>query len=82
MMLPSIHINGTSRDALAESYFEALTSIEYAMDAIKYAAPHGRDYYPQGPDAMSQAGDEHILRMKSLEKIAAELRALAEHCSE
>lgn len=82
MRLPTIHINGTSRDALIESYVEALTAIEYAIDAIKYAAPHGRDYYPQGPDAMDQAGDEHILRLKALEKIAAELRALAEHCSE
>jgi hypothetical protein len=73
-------MNGTSREQLLEGYMNALAAIEYALEAIKYAAPNGRDYYPQGPDAMAQAGDQHILRLKSLEKIAAELRTLAEHC--
>lgn len=82
MRLPTIHMNGTSRDQLIEGYIDAITAIEYAIDAVKYAAPNGRDYYPQGPDAMAQAGDEHLLRLKALDKIAAELRALAEHCSE
>jgi hypothetical protein len=80
MMLPTIHLNGTSREQLFEGYMDALAAIEYALEAVKYAAPNGRDYYPQGPDAMAQAGDEHILRMKALDKIAAELRTIAEHC--
>ena len=81
MMLPSIHMNGTSRENLLEGYCDAITAIDYAMDAIRQAGPNGRDYYPQGPNAMAQAGDEHLIRLQKLTKIREELNTLAEHCS-
>lgn len=82
MILPSIHINGTSRSTLLESYMDAITAIDYAMEAIKYAAPHNRDYYPQGRESWNQAITEHRARFDALERIAAELRTLAEHCDQ
>jgi len=80
MMLPIIHSNGTSREALIEAYVEALTAIDYALDAIKYTVPNDRDYYPRGPDATHAAWREHTERVRRLHEIRDELYALSEHC--
>lgn len=80
MMLPVIHANGTSREDLIEAYVEALTAIDYTLDAIKYTVPNDRDYYPRGPDAARTAWREHIERVKRLQEIKNELHILAEYC--
>lgn len=82
IMLPSLHINGTGRAILLDAYMDAITAINYAMVAIAYTAPHNRDYYMKGREAWDQAMTEHRARFDALEKIAAELHVLAEHCDQ
>ena len=79
MMLPTIHMNGTSARALRWGYCEAISAIQAALDALASAAPNGRDYYPQGPDACAQADAEHDARKHALIKVMNELQVLAEH---
>lgn len=79
MMLPTIHLNGTSQESLHAGYREALQSIQSAIDALARIPPHGRDYYPQGPHAYAQAHDEYVARMAALQKVCSEIYALAEH---
>ena len=81
MIKPTLHINGTSRPALFECYVDAMVAVEAAIDTLRKAIPHGRDYYPQGDGAYAEATKEHQERIKALNKIAIELHALAEHCS-
>lgn len=81
MMLPTIHMNGTSRNDLFDGYMVAMAAVEAAIDALVRAAPHARDYYPQGPEAPSKANDEHIARLRALNTVARELTALAQHAS-
>ena len=59
---------------------DAITAINYAMEAIAYTAPHNRDYCMQGREVWEQAMTEHRARFDALEKIAAELHVLAEYC--
>jgi ferredoxin-NADP reductase len=82
MQKPSIHLNGTSAEALAKGYEDAAQAVWTAVKALEEAAPNGRDYYPQGPDAMMQATKEHLVRLDSMRKVYDELQDLYEHCEE
>jgi hypothetical protein len=82
MILPTIHMNGTSARALLEGYCNAISAIHDALDALARTAPNGRDYYPQGPDACATADREHDDRKRALMKVLNELQVLAEHVAE
>ena len=79
MMLPTIHMNGTSREDLLRGYCDAIWTLVDAIEALARVAPNGRDYYPQGPDACATADAEHDARKRALMKVMDELQALAEH---
>ena len=76
MILPTIHLNGTSKERLIESLCNASNALNDAYSALKETAPNGRDYYPQGPQALKQATDEHMLRLRKLDAVKAEIDAL------
>jgi hypothetical protein len=75
-------MNGTSARALLEGYCNAISAIHDALDALARAAPNGRDYYPQGPNACALADGEHDARKHALIKVMNELQVLAEHVEE
>ena len=77
MMLPTIHFNGTSKEALLEGYCEAINAIVEAGRKLAAAAPNGRDYYPQGPKAIQTALDEHDARANKLREVIIELEQIA-----
>jgi hypothetical protein len=81
MILPTIHRNGSSKDDLFDGYMTALAAMQAAIDAVIQTGPHGRDYYPQGDDALRQAQAAHQDRLKRLHAVALELNTLAEHAS-
>lgn len=79
---PTIHMNGTSKDALLKDLLEVLEALRKAQDALQKAGPNGRDYYPQGDHALRQAQAEHRERMVKLNQIYSEIEQLAEHVSD
>lgn len=81
MMKPTLHLNGTSANSLYEGYIEAWKAIHAAIDHLAAAAPHGRDYYPQGPDAYDEARKEHNKRMNALQSMSEDMMNLAQHCA-
>lgn len=81
MIKPTIHLNGTSATALAEAYENAVSALFRARDALVLAAPNARDYYPQGPNAFSEARRDHDRRAKALHDLQDELQELAEHAA-
>jgi hypothetical protein len=81
MMIPTIHLNGTSEDALLEEVTSACQAIREAERALQNAAPNGRDYYPQGAGAIHSALEEHEARLKKLRDVRRELEELAEAIS-
>lgn len=81
-MLPTIHLNGTSREALYESACDALGALRTAIKAVEATAPNGRDYYPQGDRAILRANYEHAERVRRLREIVTELETIAEHIAD
>lgn len=78
MKTPTIHLNGTGRERLFEQTADALGALRAAMRALDEAAPNGRDYYPQGEGAYSEAAREHASRVARVREVAAELEQMAE----
>lgn len=53
--LPTIHLNGTGQESLRSEYLAAIRGLNTFRDTLSRATVHGRDFYPQGPDAINQA---------------------------
>lgn len=79
---PTVHLNGTSADALVEQLSKAMVAVQHARRALAEASPNARDYYPQGDSAFTRARNEHNARDASLAKIAEELMEIAEHVAD
>jgi len=79
MKLPTIHLNGTSANALEQQVDAAIDALCLARAALIETAPNARDYYPQGQGAISQAGVEVRNRLLKLDDVAKELNELQEH---
>lgn len=64
--LPTLHLNGTGREALQRDYqaaYKALVAFRDAFAAIEFNA---RDYYPQGNQTYSQARLERDLEIERI----------------
>jgi hypothetical protein len=82
MYTPTIHFNGTSRQTLlaqAEAAHEALND---AIEALRGMAPNGRDFYPQGNEAIRGAMAEHVGWLSTLQSMRAEITAYHERVTE
>lgn len=82
MIFPTVHMNGTSRADLVDGLLDARSAVVAAMGAIRAVYPNGRDYYPQGPDALRAAEKEYDERLTTLNRIANDLLLLAGHCQD
>jgi hypothetical protein len=76
---PTVHLNGTSADALIEQYTNAHRAVEAAIMMVAENGPNARDYYPHGDLAWTSAASQHSVRLQALRRIANELRELAEY---
>lgn len=76
--IPTVHMNGTSKQVLQDRLGNAIDAIHVAGNMLAAAYPNGRDYYPQGNDAIHEAMEQHDARMTKLREVAAELREILE----
>jgi len=60
----------------------AMDALRTAIEALDKTAPNGRDYYPQGGDALGLAFGEYLLRRDSLCNVLKELEQIAEYLSD
>jgi hypothetical protein len=82
LALPTIHLNGTSAQSLLDDIRDAAIAVRAAMDALSRTAPNGRDYYPQGNDALIIASGQHAERMARLRSVYAELQQIGEYLAD
>ena len=89
MMLPTIHLNGTSREELIRQNMNSALLISKAIDSMYNGRPHGRDYYPQDSilgtfrgNAYRRASAEYEARIDKLNSVYKELLALNEYLNE
>lgn len=78
LAVPTIHLNGTSKESLVTGLCDAAHAIQIAITALGQAAPNGRDYYPQDMRALQKAQDQHNARVLRLRSVYAELMEIAE----
>jgi hypothetical protein len=78
VVVPAVHLNGTSKDELLRQLADAIHAIEVAEDKLALATPHGRDYYvlPRR-DAYEAARAAHERRQAKLRKVREELAEIA-----
>lgn len=72
IVLPIVHLNGTSAQELIEQRCEMINALHDAGKALARMAPNGRDYYPK-PGLMDQAVKQHDRRMKTLKELIEEI---------
>ncbi len=78
LAIPTVHLNGTSREALLEGLCEAVHALHEAGSAMAKASPNMRDYYINGADAFIVAQDQHTARMDKIREVITELQTIAE----
>ena len=78
LTVPTVHLNGTSREELLRQVQDAGQAVFQARDALAKASPNARDYYPQGEFAYSAARAAHDRRARALLVVEEELSELAE----
>lgn len=71
--VPTVHLNGTGKEALERQYYEAAKATTRALQALREAAPNERGYYVQGSDAFRRARREHEDRVARMESVKEEL---------
>jgi len=78
MLIPTIHLNGSSGERLLEQYTAASDAVRKAIDALCDVDFNARDYYVQGSDVPQAAQREHLARIEALKKVRLELAAIVE----
>ncbi len=82
MELPTVHLNGTSAQALFDGTMVAVHAVQDAVEALEHAEPHARDYYVQNDGAFSTASSEHKSRNERIGSVLAELNEMAEYLAD
>lgn len=78
LILPCIHLNGSSKDSLVDGYCTTIVSINRAIELLIDCSPNARDYYPLGDDAFKKATEQHKARIQKLRDVLAEISYIAE----
>lgn len=82
MIKPTIHLNGTSAKELHDNYAAAAQALLHAMKTLQQTTPHGRDYYPQGDAALTEAAADHVSRLKRINSVLVEIIQLTQHAQD
>lgn len=82
LVLPTIHLNGSSPERLRDDYLAARSAVYEAFRKLGSVDVNGRDYYPQGPEAYPKAQAQLTSQLSRLNSVADELLTLADHCDQ
>jgi hypothetical protein len=80
--LPTIHLNGTGAQSLADEYHAVYLAINKALDTLEAATCNARDFYPQGDDAWQRARDERAEMFRKLLDVSKYAEAWMAQASE
>jgi len=72
MIRPTLNINGSSADDLIQPRRDAMDNLTDAIEALKQAAPNGRDY-PGQYDRCINDRETHFERLAALHTLREEL---------
>lgn len=79
LVVPTIHINGTSEEELVRQYSNAVRFLQAGRDALAQTAPHARDYYiHKDKGVLAKATQQHEARMRKVKEVIDELTSIGE----
>ena len=78
LILPLIHLGGTSPVTLMEDYSAARTALVDTLALLQHTF-HDRDYYLLGQTVHREARGQHIDRCAAIGSVIVSLRAMEEH---
>jgi len=80
MILPTIHLNGTSRETLSREYQNAWRAARKAREVLVESTCHARDYYVHPHDsAFSEARQDRDNQLQKLDEVIEYLEAHVMH---
>lgn len=77
-MTPTIHMNGTSASDLIDQQLAVVKAARELRRALARAAPNGRDFYPQGDDALREARKAYDVEAAQVVSIISNHEAILE----
>ena len=77
LIVPTVHLNGDSKRALHAQYEAAEEAVYEAINALNEITVHGRDYCPQGNDAINDAVEQHRQFRQALHTVKTHLSEIA-----
>jgi hypothetical protein len=75
--MPMIHVGGTAPADLLEGAVDCANALTHALDVLRRNPPNARDYVLGG--GFIPAMREHQERLRKVEAVLAEVRAVGEH---
>lgn len=69
VIIPTIHLNGSSKNYLKELNYAAYRAVNDALNECIKAAPHARDYYVQSEGSYEQARLQHRAQLEKLTSV-------------
>lgn len=82
MNVPTVHLNGSSKEELLGQVLDAAHAVDAAIRKLADAAPNARDYYPQGAEVIISAQQEHRARIEQVSEVYRDLLSLYEQIDE
>ena len=79
VIVPTVHLNGTNGHDLLDQLGAVHDALLETRRVMRLAAPHGRDYYPQGEAATQLATEQHERRYQGLGQMLTEIGELYGH---
>jgi len=77
LIVPLIHMNGTSKERLTEQLSDAYDALDLAYKALKEASPNGRDYY-HTPGLLEKAIAQHNKRLFAIDEVMKSIQSVSE----
>ena len=77
LVVPCIHMNGTSEKSLLDAIEEAYMSLGVALDKLRECVPNARDYYVYAGNKFDEAREQHRSRTLAIHNARDELQAIA-----
>ena len=68
VVIPVVHMNGDTAEALTGQLHRAYIAISDAIDVLRECAPNGRNYYP-APGLLKLAQAQHAARIEALHNV-------------
>lgn len=78
LSVPTVHLNGTSRDALMAEMMAAIEAVRNAETALNAMTWHARDFYVQPDGAWEVAREQQRQRALALDTVRVELEVICE----